>query len=54
MNEKDRPVDIGELPRERRDLVSYLRTQIKLGAYPTENVIDETTEIVLPVVTEEE
>lgn len=46
---QEKPVDKKELSPESQEVVECMREQIKTGAYPRNDVIDETVKILLSV-----
>lgn len=49
MDGNQKPVDKKELSLESQEVVECMREQIEIGAYPRDRVIDETVDILLPV-----
>ena len=52
MDGNQKPVDKKELSLESQEVVGCMREQIKTGPYPRNDVIDETVDILLPVLKE--
>ena len=46
---KEKPVDVKELSPESQEVVECMREQIEMGAYPGNEIIDQTVDILLPV-----
>jgi len=46
---QEKPVDIKKLSPESQEVAECMRQQIAMGAYPGDEVIDETVEILLPI-----